>query len=391
VKIETTSPTKFCNLTVKKGSDGSKHLDIQLHGVIDGGWGDDAIATAPIVQSLQDHFDAKTVSCRINSVGGSAFGGVAMYAALQTHPGEVTCIVEGLAASAASLVAMAGKTVMGRGAMMMIHPPSSGLYGNATELRKLADTLDKVQDALASIYTEKTGKSLEAINSMIDEETWMTAEEAVAKGFADEVANYAAGGDAEPDPNDPNEGNENEPPEDRGEVIVFNRVSFPRSSMPAQIVAMAKKPAPPVPVAEAAPVLALVPPLLPPAPITRAELEQREPALLASILEEGRAAGVAAERARLAAIDELPVMGCADLVQAAKYGAKPTDAPTLAVEIVKAQKGAGAELLARRQIESRPIAAVSPGVVENSDQAARARVIKAIADGGNARRGGNGS
>lgn len=384
---------KVWNLNIKRGADGSKHVDIQLHGVIDGGWLDEeGVSTAAIAAELNQHLDAKTVTCRINSVGGSAFGGVALYNILSSHPGAVTCVVEGLAASAASLVAMAGTTLMGRGSMMMIHSPSTVAMGNAEELRKTADVLDKVQSALTSIYTAKTGKSADEVNGLLDAETWMTAEEAVAAGFANGIAGESA--EVEPDPDDPNEGNE--PPEDRGQVIHFRGVDFPRATLPQQIVAMAREPAaPPAPPALAVqaestppPVLSLVPALEPPPPITRAELVQREPALVEALLAEGRAAGAAAERARLQAIDDLGIKGCGDLVAAAKYSA-PCTAAELAVAVVKAGQHAGAELLANRRTESSPLTGVAPVAPDQTAQAAERRVIQAIVDGYHSRRGGS--
>jgi ATP-dependent protease ClpP protease subunit len=82
---------KFWNLNVKRGADGSKHLDIQLHGVIDGGWYDEAgVSTSEIDRGAAAAPRRQDVGVRINSIGGSAFGGVAIYNALQSHPGEVT-------------------------------------------------------------------------------------------------------------------------------------------------------------------------------------------------------------------------------------------------------------------------------------------------------------
>lgn len=382
---------KIWNLTVKRGQDGSKHLDIQMHGVIDGGWmDDDGVDSAACIAELNQHLDAKTVCARINSVGGSVFGGVAMYNALQSHPGEVTCYVEGLAASAASLVAMAGKCVMGRGAMMMIHPPSTIAMGNAEELRKTADTLDKVQDAIASIYTARTGKSVDEINGLLDAETWMTAEEAVAAGFADSV-----GDDAD---EDGDEGEDAPEMAAEGKAIIWAGVEFPTASLPQQIIAMAKSPKPPQatvttdsavvepPAPTPAPVLAVVPPPEPQSPITRSELQLRSPDLLNALLDEGRAAGVAEERARLKAIDDLGVKGCADLVMAAKYGEKPCDAPALAMAVVKAGQVAGSDLLAIRRQESQILASVTAGAPDQTAATDEARVIKAMVDGGNASR-----
>lgn len=378
---------KIWNLNVKRGADGSKHLDIQLHGVIDGGWlDDDGVNTSDVVAELQNHLDAKTVEVRINSVGGSAFGGVAMYNALEAHPGEVTCRVEGLAASAASLVAMAGKTVMGKGSMMMIHSPSAGVMGNAAELRKAADWLDKVQDSLASIYTAKTGKSLDEVHGMLDAETWMTAEEAVASGFADSVADKPA--DDPADPADPADDVDDDQPQMTADGLRWAGVTFPAASLPQQILAMATKPVQ-TPAPAAPPVLAIVPPPAPELPIARAELQRRSPELLAALIEEGHAAGAAAERARFRAIDDLDLKGCTDLIAAAKYGDKPMDAPALAVAAIKAGHQAGAALLDARRAESLALAGVGAGAPDQAAVANKARMIQAIADGGNARRGGS--
>jgi len=271
---------KIFNLNVKRGADGSKHLDLQIHGVIDGDWMDEdgGVSTSDVISDLQQHLDAKTIGVRINSVGGSAFGGVALYNALQAHPAEVVCIVEGLAASAASLVAMAGKTCMGVGAMMMIHPPLTMALGNAAELRRQADVLDKVQEGIAAIYTAKTGLSSKDVADIVNAETWMTAEEAVAAGFADEVMSDAADGDPdedeEPDENDPEEGDEDGGEEDSaplmvGDVVRWRGVEFPIANLPQRIINMAKKPVPPgaviasAPAPAPAPALALVPPPAP--------------------------------------------------------------------------------------------------------------------------------
>jgi len=410
---------KVWNLNVKRGADGSKHLDIQMHGVIDGGWLDEnPVNTAEVIAELQQHLDAKTVGVRINSVGGSAFGGVAMYNALQSHPGEVTCIVEGLAASAASLVAMAGKCVMGPGSMLMIHKPAVMAMGNADDLRKAANALDKIQDALAGIYVAKTGKSLDEVNALLDEETWMTADEAIAAGFADSM------GHEEPDGDEDENGEEPAGPEEPtalGDLVVWNEVAFPKAALPERIVAMAKPPKPVPVVAMAAPVVAsdvkitvdgaptpeiaasvaesvraafAASPAAPQAAaavtpiINRAYLAEKHPELVAALLEEGRTAGVAAERARLKAIDELPALGCAALVAAAKYGDQPLEAPALAVQIVKAQKGVGAELMAARALESAPLSNLgAPAPDAATATASEQRLVAAITAGGNARRG----
>jgi ATP-dependent Clp protease protease subunit len=178
---------KFFNLVAGEQA-GEKTLNIQVHGVIDGGWLDEDTSSAEIAAALAEHQDAKRIDVHINSVGGSLFGGVALYNLLQAHPAEVTSYVDGLAASAASLIAMAGKTVMGRGAMLMIHNPMAIAMGDAREMRRMAADLDKARDALLAIYKAKTGKDSTDLKSMLDAETFLTAEQAVRQGFADEIA-----------------------------------------------------------------------------------------------------------------------------------------------------------------------------------------------------------
>jgi hypothetical protein len=122
--------------------------------------------------------------------------------------------------------------------------------------------------------------------------------------------------------------------------------------------------------------------------MTRAELALRAPELLAALIDEGRAAGVMAERERLKAIDDLNIKGAIDLVYAAKYGDKPTDAAALALAIVKAGQVAGYELLQQRRVESRSLAAVQPTAIDQSQAAEEAAAAKRMAEYAN-RRGGS--
>jgi ATP-dependent Clp protease protease subunit len=390
--------TKVWNINVKRGADGSKHLDLQIHGVIDGAWLDenDGVSTSGIIAELQQHLDAKTIGVRINSIGGSAFGGIALYNALESHPAEVTATVEGLAASAASLIAMAGKTVMGRGAMMMIHPPLTIAMGNAADLRRTADMLDKVQVGLASIYTAKTGKSAEEVNALITAETWMTADEAISSGFANghlgevEAAPDPEGEPSEDDEEEGEETGDDAAPQMTADAVIWNGVSFPIKAVPQQVLAMAKKP---VATADAALAVLAPTPVVPlEATITREVLAERAPQLLATILEEGRvaghSAGVADERARHRAIDDLGLKGCDQLVAAAKYGDKPSDAPTLAMAAIKASKAAGLELLEARRSESKEVADVRHGSPEQGSAQAGEAIVRAMVQGGDSRRGG---
>lgn len=131
---------------------------------------------------------APVIHLSINSPGGSVFDALAMYNALRQHPADIMVDVLGVAASAASLVAMAGdKITMPDNAFMMVHNPWGATAGNAEELRGMADTLDKIGASLVSIYAARTGKPEDEIKALLDAETWLNAEEAVLHGFADEL------------------------------------------------------------------------------------------------------------------------------------------------------------------------------------------------------------
>lgn len=136
--------------------------------------------------------DAK-IHLRINSPGGSVFAARAMEQALRDHKGGVIVHIDGLAASAATFIAMAGEEViMAKGAMFMIHKAWTGMWGNANDLRKEADLLDKIDGTLAQTYADKTGKDLEQVSSWMADETWFTAAEALEHGFATSIADSDA-------------------------------------------------------------------------------------------------------------------------------------------------------------------------------------------------------
>lgn len=133
------------------------------------------------------------VTLRINSPGGDCFEGVAIYNLLKTHGKPVNVIVDGLAASAASLIAMCGDTItMSVGSMLMIHPAQGLAMGDAKTVREFADTLDKVSDSIADIYVAQTKLSKQTILDMMNVETWMSAQEAVDNKFATAVSKDAA-------------------------------------------------------------------------------------------------------------------------------------------------------------------------------------------------------
>jgi ATP-dependent Clp endopeptidase proteolytic subunit ClpP len=128
------------------------------------------------------------IRVRINSEGGEVFDGIAIYNALKRHPANVTVEIYGIAASIASIIAMAGdKVIMPSNTFMFIHDPLAIVVGDATDMRDMADSLEKIAAALQSTYMVKTGKSEKEIQKWMNEDTWFSAQEALDAGLADEV------------------------------------------------------------------------------------------------------------------------------------------------------------------------------------------------------------
>lgn len=129
-----------------------------------------------------------TVDVEINSPGGDVFAGLAIYNGLRASGKTINVKVLGLAASAASLIAMAGDSIeMPENSFMMVHNPWGFAMGGADEMRSTADVLDKIGASLVATYAKRTGKSDEEITALLAAETWMTAQEAVDAGFATTV------------------------------------------------------------------------------------------------------------------------------------------------------------------------------------------------------------
>lgn len=135
-----------------------------------------------------DQITTKNIKLRLNSPGGSVFEGIAIANAIRQHPANVTVYVDSLAASIASVIAMAGdRLVMMPQSQIMIHNASGVCYGDATEMTKMADLLDKQSRNIAQAYAQHTGRPVAEWQQYMDAETWFTADEALAVGLADEV------------------------------------------------------------------------------------------------------------------------------------------------------------------------------------------------------------
>lgn len=144
--------------------------------------------TAIEVRAALAKHGPKDLTVHVNSPGGYTDDGIAIHSLLKSHPGKVTVIVDAAAFSAASLIAMAGDQILMRtGSLMMIHDPSIGVFGTAREVGQTVKHLEALAQTIVRIYSERTKRSSAEIRAMMVEETWLTPENAVAKGFADGI------------------------------------------------------------------------------------------------------------------------------------------------------------------------------------------------------------
>ena len=164
-----------------RAAKGDGPAEIRIYDSI-GWWG----VTAKDFAAELDKVEADEIDLRINSSGGDVFDGFAIYNLLRDHPATVRTIVDGFAASIASIIALAGDSVeVHEASVVMIHDPWGVGIGNASELRQLADVLDKTIAApMAKIYADRMDKSVDEIRDLMESETWYTGEEAVESGFA---------------------------------------------------------------------------------------------------------------------------------------------------------------------------------------------------------------
>lgn len=150
-----------------------------------GMWGIDAKEFSSSLALVKD-FDK--INLLINSPGGDVFQGMAIYNALLTVKDKLEAHVMGLAASISSIILMAApRRIIHKGAMVMVHNPSAGMYGTSEELRKTATLLDQITEQMVSIYVGATGLGEDEVKTLLNEETWLSSEKALEKGFVTEL------------------------------------------------------------------------------------------------------------------------------------------------------------------------------------------------------------
>ncbi|HAG3253126.1 TPA: Clp protease ClpP [Salmonella enterica] len=313
--------SNWWNIKNSAGEDDTP-AEMQLYGYI-GEWDD--ISSAEVVKQLKE-ITAKTIVVRINSYGGSVFTAQAILSSLKRHPANVTVYIDGIAASAATIIAMAGdKIIIPANAMMMIHNPWTFAAGDSEELRGIAEMMDKVRNSILAAYREKTGLSDEKLIELMDAETWFSADEAVELGFADEVEKPMRMAASLKDG-----------------VFCLNGMNFEVSrfaSLPESLATLTtpenKQPAAPAATNEEE-------------IVDLDTLKNKHPDLYNQVFNEGRDDGVKAERNRIKQIEDSVIPGHDELVNKAKFETG-VSAETLALEIMNAERGRNAAYLKNRE------------------------------------------
>lgn len=188
---------------------------------------DEYICPQNVIAALKEA-DGEDILVRINTNGGDVFAGISIYNILKDYKGKVTVKVDGMAASAGSVIAIAGdKILMGVGTMLMIHNAWTFAAGNADELRKVADDLDKISDSISNIYMTRFSGTIEELKALLNAESYLTAEESIALGLADE--------EIEEEPAEPTEPKEpEEDPEEIKNSIIGKYIAMRKESDKAQ-------------------------------------------------------------------------------------------------------------------------------------------------------------
>ena len=306
------------------------------------------IAVDRFLRDLDDLKDKKNITVHINSVGGDLYGGIAIYNRLKALPGNVTTVNDGLAASAGSIIFQAGNTrKVHAGSNIMIHQAMGFLYGyyQTKDLKEAIKQLDAGNKAAVNVYAEASGREPEAMKAMLDKETWLTGQEAVDAGLADEVI----GGDMPVSMS---------LTADKRALIV-NGVALPTRGMtniPARIpvmpAAMAVSPAAEKPVEDKEKTERGNEMEIKNVQELRAAYPELVNQIEAAAREAGQTDGVNAERARMQGIEAIEnAIADKDLIHNAKYK-EPLTAEQLAFKAMQAQAAIGATMLSKMEADA---------------------------------------
>ena len=289
--------TKFWNI-MKNEEENS--ADMILYGTIGSDeWWDD-ICDKTFKEDIANLGEVENINLHINSPGGSVFAAVAIANTLKNHKAKVTAYIDGLAASAATIITSACDVVkMPKNALFMIHNPLTWAYGNKQELEKTGILLDKVKDSILETYLAKAkDKTKEELSALMDEEKWFNAEEAKEYGFIDEIVG------------------EMERPQNVNNLLIVNSLAFDISkfknfpnSRPAVSPKNIKD------------------------EMTVEKFKNSYPEIYQEILNQG----IISERKRIQEIEDLDIAGYDEIINTAKFN-EPIDAANLALKILNLKK-----------------------------------------------------
>jgi ATP-dependent Clp protease protease subunit len=162
-----------------------KYAELVLYGEIGEDFFGEGITAQRVSDALKEYGDVEQLDVRINSMGGSVFDGVAIYNRIKQLGANTTVYIDGLAASIASIIAMAGnEIIISDGSLMMIHSPMTMTFGNAQEHENSIEVLDTIEEEMIGIYARKTKLSRSELRQMLKAETWINSEDAIEMGFA---------------------------------------------------------------------------------------------------------------------------------------------------------------------------------------------------------------
>lgn len=174
---------------MKVQAKGGDRAELYIYEEIGFDWmAEDGVTSKSFAKQLASLGNVETIDLYLNSPGGDVFDALAIHSQLKRHPAKVNVIIDGLAASAASFVAMAGDTVtMAEGALMMIHDAWGLFIGNAEEGARFVESLEKIDAEIAGLYSGRSGRDAQEFRALMDAETWLDGNEAVELGLADSV------------------------------------------------------------------------------------------------------------------------------------------------------------------------------------------------------------
>lgn len=313
-------------------NDEEKSAELILYGSIgsDEYWDD--ISDKAFKQDIENLGDVENITLHINSPGGSVFSAVAIANTLKNHKAKITANIDGLAASAATIITSACDTVrMPKNALFMVHNPITFAYGNNQDMQKTLEMLNKVKNSIIETYLNKVKTDKETLSELMDNETWMSAEEAKEYGFVDEILDESV---------------EKEVIENK---LIINNMAFDisrfknfkekKNQEPRVINISVNSTGSPEEIADK------FRDILNSTEnqkneggnMTLEELKNKFPELYNQIFNEGKEAGITKERERMREIDNLDVSNYSELVENAKYN-EPVEASVLAVNILNKQK-----------------------------------------------------